>query len=438
MIGLDLDDALVKAVNDAFNIKTPTDIQESVIKQMLLNENFHRDILIRCRTGSGKTLAFLLPILHRLLIEQRLGSLVDKRSVGTLALIVVPTRELAVQILQVLTKLLSKLHGKDHWLVGGSLSGGDRRKSEKERLRKGVHLVVGTPGRILDHLTNTESWVRQLKSCRWIIFDEADRLLDSGFEKCVKEILQRLHTIGCVGREDGARMIFCSATVNDNCKEAFGHPLTNPLLITTTNRTKQPKFNNMIAINDPCLASLRTLGPSQLEHFALCTPTKFRLSTLLGLLHESFSSESSPQKLVLFSICCDTVDFLHAIFASSKLNLLPDTVQLSKLHGQMDHKDRITSFNAFTLCQRNSLLICTDVAARGLNLINVTLIIQYDAPCDVNDYVHRAGRTARQEEKGRSVLFLMPSEHDYVETLRAKNLTIRPMQWETLAKGFME
>lgn len=475
---LALDKVLCKAIDEAFSIKSPTDIQTLVLKVLLGDEPCIRDILIRSKTGSGKTLAFCLPILHHLLRQRRAeeGRIeetpqretiiqdssgtkqprVASRALGTLAIIVVPTRELALQTYEMLTKILAKLRGRDHWLVSTALSGGDRRKSEKERLRRGVHLVVGTPGRLLDHLQKTASWRPALAACRWLVVDEADRLLDSGFEKSMREIMGLVKE--CTGRTI-PQMILCSATVDEQVKEVFGHTLYDPLLVTvkrgegegTKNASGRPndQKNDRGQANSKSVTSQNSpidsqVNPSNLEHFYCSTPTKFRLATLVGMLTEAYSSSAAISKVVLFTICCDTVDFLHGILAERTLNLLPTSVMLYRLHGGMEQRERLASYGAFSReRKRPALLICTDVAARGLNLVGVTEILQYDAPCDLVDYVHRAGRTARADvsdgniDGGRSTLFLMPSERDYVALVQTKGLAPKSRPWEGIVHKYL-
>lgn len=426
-VRLGLDPALCTAVQAAFNIETPSTIQEKVIQSVLeLNED-RRDILIRSRTGSGKTLAFILPILNRLILERRTMEGVDTRALGTLVLLIVPTRELAAQTQQAVASIIAKLRGRDHWPVCATLSGGDRRKSEKAALRKGVHIVVGTPGRLLDHLQNTQKWSEQIgQTCRWVVLDEADRLFDSGFEKSVKEIM--LKVTGGRVKNDLPQIFLCSATVDGGRKDIFGYELNLPLFISE----KGGKVNAAKDENPSGLISDEAAN-MQLEHFYICPPTKFRLAALLGYLEELFSKDTA-QKVVLFSICCDTVDFIAALLSDPTFKLLKNDVKLSKLHGNLVHKTRLETFAAFTKETTNCLLVCTDVAARGLNLSHVTCIVQFDAPCDMNDYLHRAGRTARQHETGQSVLFLMPSERDYVGELLKKNSALKAIKWDPLVE----
>lgn len=471
---LALDEVLCKALDEAFNIKSPTDIQRLVLKALMSGGPDTRDVLIRSKTGSGKTLAFCLPILHHLLRQRRMEEgetfqeektmnnvttpkqpWVASRALGTLAIIVVPTRELALQTHEMLTKILSKLRGRDHWLVSTALSGGDRRKSEKERLRRGVHLVIGTPGRLLDHLQKTAVWGPALAACRWLVVDEADRLLDSGFEKSMREIM------GIVKERTGKtipQVILCSATVDDQVKEVFGHALNDPLLVTdrgkengrvnhalgrSNDQRDEHGQGNSKSSTSQSSTTESQVNPSNLEHSYCCTPTKFRLATLVGMLADASSSSATP-KVVLFTICCDTVDFLHGILTERALGLLPNSVIIYRLHGGMEQRERLAAYGAFSRERRRpSLLICTDVAARGLNLVGVTEILQYDAPCDLVDYVHRAGRTARADagdgslNGGRSTLFLMPSEREYVALVQSKGLAPKSRHWEGILRKYL-
>jgi hypothetical protein len=210
---MDLNPLLVKHLSTKLLIKKPTKIQR-VALPILLDSTHQRDALIKAQTGSGKTLAFLLPLIHRILnaskemdVESSINNL--NRGVGALGIILAPTRELARQIYTNLESLLqysnagirntardgknSDSEGEDevkadtgpvfksHWIVPGIVVGGEKKKSEKARLRKGINLLVSTPGRLLDHLKTTQCF--EAGNLRWLVLDEADRLLELGFEE---------------------------------------------------------------------------------------------------------------------------------------------------------------------------------------------------------------------------------------------------------------
>ncbi len=416
-------DALRVAVKDAFGFELPTPIQLDTIKAIMDKERLVSDVIIRSRTGSGKTLGFILPILQAML-EGQLGTKVGRESVGTSCIVVVPTRELAIQTGIVLEKLLAKLKGQLHWIVPGVLSGGDKRKAEKARLRKQVHIVVATPGRLLDHLNSTQMWAGKTRdSLRWLIVDEADRLMDMGFTKTMGEVFSKLG-LSPLGRK--SRLVLCSATIKQGTDQFAGLPLKAPLFVSPPPEVKKAKEQKVIEGD-----AIEFNAPSSLSQKFIAAPTKLRFAVLLGLLKKVFVEQG---KVVLFTLCCDSVDFLYTLLGDPMMKeWVPTDLKLYRLHGGLSQQDRVAGFKSFVNCPdtARSLLVCTDIAARGLNLERVTAIIQYDAPCDLNDYLHRAGRTARQKENGQSILFLMPSEKEYVGILRGKGMAIGSISWDS-------
>ncbi len=229
----------------------PTSIQREALSSLLAppgSELSDRDAFIQSQTGSGKTLSYLLPILHDLLPLSSLSYI--ERSIGTLAIIVAPTRELAKQISDVAELLVSmRLRPKGEsvddsissarltrWLVTGLLIGGENKTHEKARLRKGLPILVSTPGRLLDHLQNTSSF--NVGKCRWLVLDEADRLMDLGFEETIKGILQGLEgrrklAVQAVNEEKSTevggwdwtkrrRTVLCSATIREDVQLLAG------------------------------------------------------------------------------------------------------------------------------------------------------------------------------------------------------------------------
>lgn len=184
---LGLSPTLATHLLNKLNIAAPTAIQRKAVAQLVSHDT---DAFIRAQTGSGKTLAYLLPIVERIsLISKRMkdeGSKFDRHS-GLFAMVLAPTRELARQIAGVLDKLLSCYH----WVVGGTVVGGENKKSEKSRLRKGLNILVATPGRMADHLENTEAL--DLSNVRWLVLDEGDQLMDQGFEQDIQKIISVLN-----------------------------------------------------------------------------------------------------------------------------------------------------------------------------------------------------------------------------------------------------
>ncbi|EPZ32206.1 DNA/RNA helicase, DEAD/DEAH box type domain-containing protein [Rozella allomycis CSF55] len=421
---------------DKNSISKPTIIQSKTIGCLL--EQPERDLCMQSMTGSGKTLAFLLPVIQRclLLAESLKVQNTNIRDLGTLAIVLTPTRELAQQIYSVLEKLLSgPLQVSDECrvtLVPGVIVGGDKRKSEKARLRKGIHILVATPGRLLDHLQTTSSF--DSKFIQTLILDETDRLMDMGFEKKVKEILELLKNKS----EKTFQVILCSATLPEKVSSLAGETLKNPVTIHG-----QLQEEGKIVI------------PSNLIQKCVVVPTKLRFLALYSLLEKHIKlnmiHNKEPFKAIVFLACKDSVEFYHTLLTFFKRESLKDAESddesdsedeeqledgkltaakstsailsnfpIFRLHGSMEQIDRSNIFKEYSKSQ-NGILFCTDVAARGLDWNASTLvnmIVQFDAPCDVKDFVHRIGRTARLNNRGEAVLFMQPSEIGYVEVLK--------------------
>ena len=451
-VGFDsgLSPTLIKALQESYNITEPTPIQAEAIPVLLQNCG---DVVMQAQTGSGKTVAYVLPLLNMILgtfkNDDASGSNSSnfREEVGTVGIIIVPTRELAAQTQATLTKLLSRV--RPHWIVATALTGGDSRKSEKARLRRGCQIVVGTPGRLLDHLKTSEGWKRSKLS--WLIIDEADRLADLGFENTIKDIFSSLSM--AMSR---LRMVLVSATVTEKLKVEFaGRKLKTPQFIkagpkkeiyneSVSNKSKSQSQSQQDQENSDQPETKQEMehefnAPVAIDQTYLHTPTKLRLQILVGLLRSFFPLSGTSQncRVIVFFTCCDSVDFHFDLFKAASENktipaFLPPRVKLLRLHGNLDQSARISTFNEFIKEGKSTetvhtVLFCTDVAARGLDFPNLAGSVQYDAPCDIHDYIHRAGRTGRLSSsavnpsaiptKAKSVIFLMPSEEGYIQRL---------------------
>lgn len=307
-----------------------------------------RDIFIQSQTGSGKTLSYLLPIIQTLLPLSRL-SYID-RSIGTLAIILAPTRELAKQISTVLEQILSlslSSGGDEHmtrWLVSGLLTGGSTKTHEKARLRKGVPILVSTPGRLLDHLQNTASF--NSAKTLFLVLDEADRLMDLGFEETITGIIKALDgrrkiEIGAEKEMEeegggsmrwpfwarGRRTVLCSATVDAKVERLSGTALRDPVIFRDTDEVKKVKRNGIdddAVLHDLNSISLARMSldkftpPSQLQQRYVITPTKLRLVALVALLR-SLVAAGEGTKVIVFLSSTDTVDFHWSLLGGIRM-----------------------------------------------------------------------------------------------------------------------
>ncbi|GAB0490821.1 hypothetical protein MMPV_002059 [Pyropia vietnamensis] len=443
-----------------------------------------RDVLVRSPTGTGKTLAYLLPIAHSLLTHRRQLTRAD----GTIALVVVPTRELAAQVAAAAAALLRPYH----WLVVGSVTGGESRKAEKARLRKGITLLVTTPGRLVDHLRGTVSF--RYDGVRFLVVDEADRVLDGGFEDDVREVLRSLDHSSAGKRAN----VLLSATLTSDVQRLARDALRDPLLVALDASagdvempgggagggggggskggaaTAAAKGGAAATVSDGSKAVARRFDlPAGLRHHYCLVEQKYRLLSLVAILRArtltvskalaeaaataSASADGEARapppavRIMVFFSSCASVDFHYALFTKAVLPaelaptdggdggqpvpLLP--VPVHRLHGNLPQAARVRSLAAFRAAPA-AVLLCSDVAARGLDVPDVALTVQYDPPTggsgvggvsgvgagggssdtgELADYVHRVGRGGRLGVAADSLLFLLPAERAYVGAL---------------------
>ncbi|KDR75183.1 hypothetical protein GALMADRAFT_98430 [Galerina marginata CBS 339.88] len=479
-------------------IHKPTAIQRASLPVLLstLPSKASRDIFLQAQTGSGKTLSYLLPIIQDLLPLSSL-SYID-RSIGTLAVIIAPTRELAKQISDVLeTVLQMRLRHEDEltsepdtsthltrWLVSGVLVGGATRTHEKARLRKGLPILVSTPGRLLDHLQNTSSF--NVGKCRWLVLDEADQLMELGFEETIKGIIQGLDgrrrlakqameegksmEVGGWDWERNRRTVLCSATIREDVQKLAGTALVNPLMVKATEVDKNE--DQSLDPEKPLLSASPSESftpPSQLSQKYVTVPLKLRLVALVALLRKLVAETQVRRgaKIIVFLSCTDSVDFHWNLLAGSAMegpesqpldddseeegeedantkypagkasserveatcSLLPD-VTIYRLHGSLPTAARLAALKGFAGAQgkhkpvqdTSSVMFCTSVASRGLDLPLVRAVVQYDLPTEggPTEYVHRVGRTARAGKGGEAWSFVAPSEVEWVKWVEGK------------------
>lgn len=424
---LGLHPRLTTCLTSRFLLERPTIIQQKAL--LALENKGDANLFVQSETGSGKTLAFLLPIIQNLAVDHN-GEIkqVDRQKGGTRCIILCPTRELASQTVEIVEKLCS---GSFSWLVAGCLSGGEKRKSEKARLRKGISILVATPGRLLDHLGKTESILMALKGkLEWLVLDEADRLLDMGLGGQVEQIVQHVRANQPGSGRDGVtwRSVLVSATVSPKVEELAKKLLGGSEWVWA--RGSKDKEAQDLGLSEST--------PRQLSQSHLTVTAKLRLVTLIAFLVERIKKN---ERTVVFMSTCDGVDFHHKLFEAMDC-ILPmdkdtDSIQCGifgsacdafKLHGSVPHAERqliLKKFNGG--CdgsgkKRAALLLATDVAARGLNLSGVDWTVQYDPPCEVADYAHRVGRAARAGKAGHSLLFLLPSEKQFLDVLQLKGV----------------
>ncbi|KAM5433453.1 ATP-dependent RNA helicase dbp7 [Microsporum ferrugineum] len=441
-------------------LKNPTAIQKSSITQ-LLKENC--DGFIQAETGSGKTLAYLLPLVQRLMnlsgpknTEGGKGATTPiHRDSGLFAIILAPTRELCKQISVVLDGLLNCAH----WLVAGTVIGGEKKKSEKARLRKGLNILVATPGRLADHLDNTQ--VLDVGLVRWLVLDEGDRLMELGFEEEIQSIIEKLDskrkpTSKITNLPPRRLTVLCSATLKMNVQRLGEMSLKDAVHIQAD---PADEIEDGSSESGDAQKASEFSAPAQLKQSFAIVASKLRLVTLTALLKSTFARKGTVMKAIVFVSCADSVDYHFEVFTrksnkaitadgekgenekeedsdaekapttnssiqgtvaeSPTLSNPTNLVVLHKLHGSLPQHVRTATLSAFAKQKDTSVLICTDVASRGLDLPNVDFVIEYDPAFSADDHLHRIGRTARLGRDGRALIFLLPgSEEGYINVLK--------------------
>lgn len=467
---LGLSARLAAHLSTKLELKAPTGIQKAAIPQMISDDS---DAFIQAQTGSGKTLAYLLPIVDRILAMSNNGIQVHRDS-GLFAIVLAPTRELCKQIATVLEKILRCAP----WIVGTTVIGGESKQSEKARLRKGVNILIATPGRLADHLDNTE--VLRVNTVRWLVLDEGDRLMELGFEDEITTIVKKIESRTLVvdkvnGQEFKALpsrrvTVLCSATMKMNVQRLGEISLKDAVHIQADPSDEQPA---KVDGDDAEAEEKAFSAPAQLKQAYAIVPAKLRLVTLTAILKHTFSRRGSVMKAIVFISCADSVDFHFSLFGQpigtsakdgepavalpelTKTDLTKDTISygtafsnntnpiiLHRLHGSLAQNIRTATLKSFTESKEPCVLICTDVASRGLDLPNVDYVIEYDPPFSADDHLHRVGRTARAGRDGRALIFLLPGdEEEYVSILASgyrdgKKSLVHNSADELVRKGF--
>ncbi|XP_070582015.1 ATP-dependent DNA helicase DDX31-like [Ptychodera flava] len=428
---LNLHSFMVSNLENNFKISKMTSVQKQSIPCLLEG----RDALIKSQTGTGKTLAYAVPMVESLQLTQPKIQRMD----GPYAIVILPTRELALQSYEVIQKLTKPFV----WIVPGCLIGGEKKKSEKTRIRKGINILVATPGRLVDHLENTETL--KLNKVRWLVLDEADRLLDLGMEKDITAILNTLNE-----QTELRQTVLLSATLTEGVKNLAGISMNDPVSVNITH--SQPNISERNTDNN--ISSERKMKttdriskddfctPEKLKQHFLIVPSKLRLVTLAAFILWQ-CKYAGHSKMLVFLSSRDSVEFHHTIFQNI-LNSEDDDddddddedIDFFQLHGNMSQDERTRVYHSFVECT-SGVLLCTDVAARGLDLPGVKWIVQYNTPGTPAEYIHRVGRTARIGKEGQALLFLTPSEVDYVKTLNSHRLSLNEMDVQKILKTLL-
>ena len=344
---LGLSAPLLRALNDV-GYETPSPIQAQTIPPLLEG----RDVLGQAQTGTGKTAAFALPILARIDISQRHPQ----------ALVLTPTRELAIQVAEAFQKYAA--HLRDFHVL--PIYGGQHYVPQLQALRRGPHVVVGTPGRIIDHM---ERGTLKLDTLRHLVLDEADEMLRMGFIESVQQILERTPPT--------RQVALFSATMPAPIRRIAQTYLKSPAEITIRSKTST-------------VANTR-------QRYWLAAGNIGKLDALTRILE----AENFDAMLIFVRTKQETTELAGRLEARG-FNVAP-------LSGDVDQKSRERTVSRLKAGELD-IIVATDVAARGLDVERISHVLNYDVPHDTESYVHRIGRTGRAGRSGEAILFVMPRE----------------------------
>lgn len=324
----------------------PTEIQREVIPLALMGKN----IVAKSQTGTGKTAAFAIPLCEKVSWEENYPQ----------ALVLEPTRELAVQVRDEIFYI-----GRKKRLKVPAVFGGFPIDKQIQTLRQKSHIVVGTPGRVLDHIRRESL---PLNKVQYLVIDEADLMLDMGFMEDVKKIISLLPL--------KPQILLFSATLEEMVKDLIKEFMTDAVAVILESETETV---------------------SEIEHVVYVTEAEDKYNVFVDvLIHEN------PDSCMIF---CGTREMVNVLYQKLKR----ERIYCGMLHGEMDQRDRLKTIDGFRTGQIR-YLIATDVASRGVDFENMTLVFNYDFPTGKETYVHRVGRTGRNGKSGKAISLLCSTD----------------------------
>lgn len=370
-----LDKYIIKALYN-LNYKTPSKVQEEVIPRLLKKE----DVIVKSKTGSGKTASFGIPICENIDIENN----------NVQALIVVPTRELALQVKDEISNI-----GRLKKIRCSAIFGKQPIKEQIRELKQRVHIVVATPGRIIDHIgRNTIN----LDDIKYFIIDEADKMLNKGFIEDMEFILNKIP-------KNSAKGLF-SATIDDDIQYICD---------------KYLKVSNILDIKYNELFDKKQIIENKIK-----SSENDKYKNLKSIIYME-----NPTSLIIF---CNTKDKVKKLYE----NMKKDGFLVEELHGDMSQDKRIFVIKDFKNNKFN-ILISTDVAARGIHIDDISLVINYDVPRDKENYIHRIGRTGRKDSYGKAITIFTDKDDKYIneieEYLGYEIKNLEELKIDDIAKG---
>ena len=348
-----LDKNIIKGLNN-LKYKEPSKVQAEVIPY-LLNK---KDVIVKSKTGSGKTASFAIPLCEKIDIENN----------SVQGLIIAPTRELALQIKEEIQNI-----GRIKKVRCSAIFGKQPLKEQIAELKQRVHIVVATPGRIIDHIGRGSI---DLNNIKYFIIDEADKMLNKGFVDDMDSILNKLPKETCKG--------MFSATIDDSINKVCDKYMINPVMVEVENE------GNKIT--------------KQISDYYIKVEKDDNYETLKNVIYSQ-----CPNSLIIFANTRDKVDEIYK-------KMKKDKFLVNEIHGDMSQDKRLFIIKNFKENKFN-ILVSSDITSRGIHIDDISLVINYEVPRDKENYVHRIGRTGRVDKLGKAITLVSPNEEKYLNDI---------------------
>ncbi|CAI2165251.1 10030_t:CDS:2 [Funneliformis geosporum] len=367
-----------KALQKVFKYHEMSKVQDAVLSKLPIEG----DLFVKAKTGTGKTLAFLIPAIETIIRNSQ----PEHRGEMVSVLIISPTRELAQQIANEANRLLSYYNYKVHCLVGGESKSAQVRKLSYQR----VDFIVGTPGRLYDLLSSVPNFKKQCRGVKTLILDEADQLLDMGFREDIQDIVEYIP-------KERQTFLF-SATVSPQIRQ-----------IAKMSLKPDYSFIDTVDAND-------VNTNLQVKQSYIITPYDSHLNAIRNVMKEHKTSHKNGKIIIFLSTRMGTM--LYAEF----LRNLGD-LEVFELHSGLSQAQRSRVSERFRKSKNSTVLVTSDVSARGVDYPGVTMVLQVGAPSSREQYIHRLGRTGRAGREGEGVLILAPFEKGFIKLIN--NLPVK-------------
>ena len=425
-----LDEEIPKILNNIYQFNKITKVQYIVINEFLKNE----DVIVKSVTGSGKTLSYIIPLFQRL-INYSKENLEYKNQ--TLALILLPARELSEQVLKDILNFINNMKYKFTFQL---LIGGKKVENDIEKYNNEIpNIIIATPGRLIDI---DEKVKINFQNLQIFILDEADKMLDMGFEVEISYILSKIPKQRRTG--------LFSATVTSNIENIIKAGMRNPIFIDikiqnnksndifiNENDLKKPissqgSYYKVIPFNkdnNKINNSIQELPQGLYQYYVEIKNIKYKIPHLIHILNMIYNG-LEKRKIMIFLSTCNSVDYFNLLLPLLFKKLSMTDFSISKLHSKISQNKRNKEYKLFKIENKNKLniLLSTDLASRGIDIPNIDMIIQFDPPKTDDSYIHKAGRTARVDNKGISLLFLNENELTFLNYMKQKGIFIQ--KWE--------